>query len=224
MTFQTLIDVDSLRGLLGRPKVVVLDCRFDLMKPDAGRLAYLSGPIPGARYADLNRDLSAPVTALSGRHPLPAPSAFAERLSHFGVDNDTQVIAYDEANGSIAARLWWMLRWLGHTQAAVLDGGLKAWTAEGGALQSGDASPGETGPGATGPGATGRGTTGPGILRSRPAHFSSRVDAAAVVGTADVLAAIDRASVGRAATLLVDAPLFRLALGKPTLEPALRST
>src|SRR3979490_2268404 len=138
MMFRTLIGVDSLQDLLGKPGVAVVDCRFDLMKPEAGRQAYLTGHIPGARYADLNRDLSAPIGPYTGRHPLPAPEAFAAWLGAMGIGNDTQVIAYDDINGSIAARLWWMLRWLGHGAVAVLDGGFKAWTAHGGALQAGD--------------------------------------------------------------------------------------
>jgi thiosulfate/3-mercaptopyruvate sulfurtransferase len=136
--FRTLIDVDSLQRLLGKPRLAVVDCRFDLMRPEAGRQAYLTAHIPGARYADLNRDLSAPIGPHTGRHPLPSPEAFARHLSHLGIGNDTQVVAYDEALGSIAARLWWMLRWLGHGAAAVLDGGFKAWTARDGALESGE--------------------------------------------------------------------------------------
>ena len=139
MEFHTLIGVDPLRELLGEPRLAVVDCRFDLMNPDAGRQAYLRSHIPEARYADLNRDLSAPVGPQTGRHPLPAPDAFAAWLGSAGIGNDTQVVAYDDANGSIAARLWWMLRWVGHEAVAVLDGGFKAWSARGGALQSGDA-------------------------------------------------------------------------------------
>src|SRR5580692_2454901 len=131
MEFRTLIDVDSLQELLGKPQVAVVDCRFDLMNPEAGRQAYLAGHIPGARYADLNRDLSAPIGLHTGRHPLPHPAEFAGRLGELGIDNDTQVIAYDDANASYAARLWWMLRWLGHGAVAVLDGGFKAWAARG---------------------------------------------------------------------------------------------
>jgi thiosulfate/3-mercaptopyruvate sulfurtransferase len=138
MTFKTLIDADSLQNLLAKPGLAVVDCRFDLMKPDAGRQAYLAAHIPGARYADLNRDLAAPIGPHTGRHPLPSPEAFAKRLGHWGIGNETQVVAYDEANGSMAARLWWMLRWLGHGAVAVLDGGFKAWTAHGGALESGE--------------------------------------------------------------------------------------
>jgi thiosulfate/3-mercaptopyruvate sulfurtransferase len=138
MMFKTLIDVDSLQNLLGQPRLAVVDCRFDLMNPEAGRQAYLTAHIPGARYADLNRDLSAPIGPRTGRHPLPSPEAFAAWLGAIGIGNDTQVVVYDDANGSIAARLWWMLRWLGHGAVAVLDGGFKAWTAHGGALQAGE--------------------------------------------------------------------------------------
>ena len=133
--FTTLIDVDSLRALAG--PAVILDCRFDLNVPGAGRRAYQEAHIPGARYADLNHDLSSPVTSTSGRHPLPAPDALAGYLSAAGVGDPTQVIAYDEANGSYAARAWWLLRWLGHDSVAVLDGGFKAWVAAGGAIESG---------------------------------------------------------------------------------------
>ena len=141
MRFTTLIGATALRDLLGRPEIAVIDCRFDLMKPDGGRRAYLAGHIPGARYADLNKDLSAPISATSGRHPLPAPSDFALTLARLGVGRDTQVIAYDDSAGAFAARAWWMLRWLGHQAAAVLDGGIKAWVSEGGALQSGEEKP-----------------------------------------------------------------------------------
>ncbi|MEA3198350.1 MAG: thiosulfate/3-mercaptopyruvate sulfurtransferase, partial [Gammaproteobacteria bacterium] len=108
MTFKTLIDVGSLQAQLGNPRLTVVDCRFDLMNPDAGRQAYAQAHIRGARYADLNRDLSAPIGPHTGRHPLPSPEAFATTLGALGIGNDTQVIAYDESNGSIAARLWWM--------------------------------------------------------------------------------------------------------------------
>ena len=139
MEFHTLIGVDSLQKLLGEPRLAVVDCRFDLMNPGAGRQAYLRAHIPDARYADLNRDLSAPIGADTGRHPLPAPETFAAWLGAAGIDNGAQVVAYDDANGSIAARLWWMLRWVGHDAVAVLDGGFKAWAARGGALQPGEA-------------------------------------------------------------------------------------
>src|SRR5258708_24765514 len=129
MTFKTLIGVGALQELLGKPRLAVVDCRFDLMNPEAGRQAYLRAHIPGARYADLNRDLSAPIGPHTGRHPLPPPEAFAARLGALAVSDDTQVVAYDEANRSIAARLWWMLRWLGHDTAAVLAAAFNAGTA-----------------------------------------------------------------------------------------------
>jgi thiosulfate/3-mercaptopyruvate sulfurtransferase len=138
MVFRPLIDAGSLQALLGTPQLVLIDCRFDLIRPAAGRQAYLEAHIPGARYADLNRDLSAPVGAHTGRHPLPAPAAFAATLTRLGVGNDSKVIAYDDANGSFAARLWWMLRWVGHEAVAVLDGGFQAWRNLGGPLQSGE--------------------------------------------------------------------------------------
>jgi len=139
MAFKTLIGVNSLQELLGGPRLIVVDCRFDLSDPGAGRRAYLRAHIPGARYADLDRDLSAPIGPHTGRHPLPTPDAFAARLGELGIGNDSQVVAYDDANGSIAARLWWMLRWVGHDAVAVLDGGFKAWAAHGGALDVGAA-------------------------------------------------------------------------------------
>jgi thiosulfate/3-mercaptopyruvate sulfurtransferase len=141
VTFTTLISAAALRDLIGKPEIAVIDCRFDLMNPGGGRRAYLQGHIPGARYADLNRDLSAPISAASGRHPLPKPDEFAGTLARLGVGRATQVVAYDDGAGAFAARAWWMLRWIGHPAAAVLDGGLKAWVSEGGELQSGEEKP-----------------------------------------------------------------------------------
>src|SRR5579871_4923788 len=111
MTFSTLIDATSLRALLGKPENVVIDCRFDLGNPAAGRDAYLAGHIPGALYADLNHDLSGPITPSSGRHPLPSPQALAATLRRLGIGSDTQVVAYDDSAGAFAARAWWLLRW-----------------------------------------------------------------------------------------------------------------
>ncbi len=141
MDFKTTIDAAALKALIGRPAVAVLDCRFDLAAPEAGRQAYLRQHIPTARYADLNRDLSGPPSANSGRHPLPQPERMGARLAELGVGDGSQVIAYDDANGSIAARAWWLLRWLGHERVAVLNGGFKAWIAAGGALESGEPPP-----------------------------------------------------------------------------------
>jgi thiosulfate/3-mercaptopyruvate sulfurtransferase len=144
MISTTLIDLRELATLLdasGDPaavsRVVVLDCRFDLAAPDAGRQAYVRAHIPGAHYTDLNQDLAGPIAADSGRHPLPAADALAKRFRAFGIGAHTQVVVYDAANGSFAARAWWLLRWLGHTQVAVLDGGFQAWLASGGATEAG---------------------------------------------------------------------------------------
>jgi len=131
MTYTTLIDCETLHRHLQDPAWVVVDCRFDLLQPEAGREAYQHGHINGAHYADLNRDLSSPVTATSGRHPLPEPQQFAQQLAHWGISNTSQVVVYDANNGLYASRLWWMLRWLGHEAVALLDGGLAAWQARG---------------------------------------------------------------------------------------------
>jgi thiosulfate/3-mercaptopyruvate sulfurtransferase len=181
VTFTTLIDAAALRELVGRPDTAIVDCRFDLLNPEGGRRAYLEGHIPGARYADLNQDLSAPITPSSGRHPLPAAADFAATLERLGVGRATQVIAYDDCSGAFAARAWWLLRWTGHEAAAVLDGGIKAWIGSGGALESGEAKPQPSA------------TAGLG-RRSAP------VDAAAVIDTAEVEAGLTDPSF-----LLIDA-------------------
>jgi thiosulfate/3-mercaptopyruvate sulfurtransferase len=137
MTFRTLIDATALAASMGRPELAIIDCRFNLMQPRAGRDAYLAGHIPGARYASLDEDLSAPVTRASGRHPLPHPADLAATLRRLGVSHSSQVVAYDASDGSFAARLWWLLRWAGHEAVAVLDGGMAAWRAAGHGAESG---------------------------------------------------------------------------------------
>jgi len=127
MTIRTLITAEALAERLGDARLRLFDCRFDLARPDDGHRRYLDDHLPGAVYAHLNRDLSGPVTATSGRHPLPAPGVFEARLRAWGVDDDSAVVVYDDSNGMYAARLWWMLRWLGHDAVAVLDGGLRRW-------------------------------------------------------------------------------------------------
>jgi thiosulfate/3-mercaptopyruvate sulfurtransferase len=127
MTTRTLIQAEALAERLDDPRLRLFDCRFDLARPDAGRERYLDEHLPGALYADLNRDLSAPATSTSGRHPLPSPGAFAARLRAWGVDRDSRVVTYDDGSGAYASRLWWMLRWVGHDDVAVLDGGMRRW-------------------------------------------------------------------------------------------------
>lgn len=122
----TLIDAEALKPLLGQADLLLVDCRFDLMNPDVGRQAFAQSHLAGAVYADLNRDLSDLSRPGLGRHPLPTPSRFAEVLSHLGFRPGQAVVAYDQGNGAYAARLWWMLRWIGHRSVAVLNGGLQA--------------------------------------------------------------------------------------------------
>ncbi len=129
--FTTLIDTADLARRLNDPDWVIVDCRFSLADPDQGRRAYAAAHIPHAVYADLEQDLSAPaVPGQTGRHPLPAVTTLAERLGDWGVGPGVQVVAYDEADGSFAVRLWWLARWLGHRTVAVLDGGWRAWCAD----------------------------------------------------------------------------------------------
>lgn len=128
--FRTLIDPQTLAAHLHDADWVVCDCRFKLSDAHAGRRAYAQAHIPGARYVHLNEDLAGPVTASTGRHPLPDPAKLAQALGQWGIDRNTQVVAYDDSFGSMAARLWWLLRWLGHDAVAVLDGGLPVWQRE----------------------------------------------------------------------------------------------
>ena len=134
MKYTTLVDAATLAAHRADPAWRVVDCRFELSSPDAGAAAYAAGHIEGAVYAHLDHDLAGPRSATSGRHPLPEPAALAATLGRLGIGAGTQVVAYDDAGGIYAARLWWLLRWLGHDAVAVLDGGLAAWRAAGGAL------------------------------------------------------------------------------------------
>jgi thiosulfate/3-mercaptopyruvate sulfurtransferase len=128
----TLIATADLAARLGDPALVVVDVRHDLAQPrEWGERRYAESHIPHARFAHLDRDLSAPMTGRNGRHPLPSPEAAARTLGRLGIGADTQVVAYDQGSGMFAVRLWWMLRWLGHEAVAVLDGGFDKWTREG---------------------------------------------------------------------------------------------
>ena len=124
-----LIDASSLAQRLGDPAWVIVDCRFTLTDPTAGHAAYSRSHIPGARYADLDRDLARAPGPSDGRHPLPSRDIVAALLGSWGIDSRSTVVAYDEGSGAVAARLWWMLRWLGHGESLVLDGGFAAWEA-----------------------------------------------------------------------------------------------
>ena len=130
MTFTTLIDTGALARHLADPRWVIVDCRFTLTDPAAGRRAYDTGHIPGARYAHLNEDLSGPIAPRTGRHPLPDPNALAQKLGAWGIDESKQVVVYDDSFGAMASRLWWLLRWLGHETVALLDGGYPKWVRE----------------------------------------------------------------------------------------------
>ena len=123
----TLIEPAALTVHLADPDWAIVDCRFELARPEWGALAWAAGHIPNARYAHLDRDLSGAHTALTGRHPLPAIAALTTTFGRWGIDKEVQVVAYDQGAGAYAARLWWLLRWLGHEQVAVLDGGFAAW-------------------------------------------------------------------------------------------------
>lgn len=130
MSYTTLITPEQLLPRLTDPGWAVFDCRFKLEDPEAGRKAYLDSHIAGAVYAHLDHDLSGPKTGTNGRHPLPDADSLVMTFSAWGISDSTQVVAYDDVGGGLAAaRLWWLLKYIGHDQAAVLDGGWQAWTA-----------------------------------------------------------------------------------------------
>jgi thiosulfate/3-mercaptopyruvate sulfurtransferase len=131
-----LISATDLMQSLADPNMRVIDCRWYLGEPGAGIEAYRQGHLPNARYAALDTDLAG--TAGPGRHPLPTPVAFATTMGALGVNENTMVVAYDDCGGAVASRLWWMLTDQGHDAVAVLDGGIQAWTAEGGTLVDSD--------------------------------------------------------------------------------------
>lgn len=178
-----LISAAELAAILQRDDVCVIDCRFDLQVPTAGREAWLEAHIPGAVYADLDTDLAGPISASTGRHPLPDPKRFEETLGRWGIDNETEVVVYDAGSGAIAARAWWMMHWLGHSAVRLLDGGFEAWRDGGNVTESG-------------------------AVRRSPAHFSGRVRDDLVITTAEVVAGM---ASGSPVTLLDarDAARFR---------------
>lgn len=168
MPYRTLVDVAELAPLIDAGEVALFDCRFDLADPAAGRRRYEGGHLPGATYLDLDADLSSRSTGRDGRHPLPDRSALAATLAAAGLRAGRQAVAYDDAGGAFAARLWWLLRWLGHEDVAVLDGGIQAWRAAWPALEKG------------GPPAP-----GPGDFRATSEPAMPIVDAATIVASLD---------------------------------------
>src|SRR5882757_4401941 len=175
MILTALVSTEILAQHLDDPDWVVFDCRHDLADPARGRAEYTASHIPTARFLHLDEDLSAPKTGTNGRHPLPDPDAFMGKLGRAGVDSRKQVVAYDAQGGMVAARLWWLLRALGHLPVAVLDGGWNQWISEGRA-QTAEAP------------------------RPQPTRFSGRI-----VNTGWVNAEFVRARLDDPGTVLVDA-------------------
>lgn len=133
-----LIGAEELHSSIGDADLRIVDCRFELMRPEAGRLSYQQKHIPGAVYADLDHDLAAPASAGTGRHPLPDAAVLADTFGRLGISASTQVVVYDDLSGGVAARAWWLLRWLGHERVALLEGGITRWQALGFPLEEGE--------------------------------------------------------------------------------------
>lgn len=164
--YSLLIGAADLLRRIDDPRLRLLDCRFNLLEPGEGHRQYREGHIPSAVYADLNKDLSGEIGPGTGRHPLPPADQLALVFGRFGIGSGTQVVVYDDSGGAIAARAWWLLRWLGHTRVAVLDGGIAAWRAAGGTLE-------------------------PGEVRVRETRFEARPRADRVLETADIVSGLD---------------------------------
>lgn len=130
--FSTLIEANELKAILNNNDLVIVDCRFKLSDPAAGEAAYAQEHIPGAVYAHLDRDLSGEPFTDKGRHPMLSPDAMGALFGRLGIETDSQVVVYDDMRGAIGSRLWWMLRYMGHEAAAVLNGGYPAWEQMGG--------------------------------------------------------------------------------------------
>jgi thiosulfate/3-mercaptopyruvate sulfurtransferase len=131
MVYTTLVDTAAVEHALDTADWAIVDCRFRLEEPSWGEREYLSAHIPGASYAHLDRDLSGKLTGSNGRHPLPSPTTLRRTLGRLGISAGQQVVAYDQDSGLFASRLWWLLRWMGHSEVAVLDGGFGKWITEG---------------------------------------------------------------------------------------------
>jgi thiosulfate/3-mercaptopyruvate sulfurtransferase len=198
--YTTLIEPEDLAAQLARPAVttspwLVVDCRFDLARPQWGANAYTAGHIPGAVYAHLDRDLSGPASVSSGRHPLPTPERLAQTFGDWGIDDAVQVVTYDQGNGAHAARLWWLLRWAGHRAVAVLNGGLAGWSQAGLPLETTPAQP-------------------------QPRTFSVRLTPEEVVSTAELERLVKSGELSSGAAMLVDARAAdRFAGENETIDP-----
>lgn len=129
--FTNFIKTEQLAQFYSQPNWIILDCRFDLQKPEWGFIDYQRAHIPGAIFVDLNQELSGPITPKTGRHPLPEPNFFAQLIAKLGITPEKQVVVYDTANGAFSARLWWMLRACHYDRAAILEGGFDKWVKEG---------------------------------------------------------------------------------------------
>ena len=140
MNRKILVSAAELDSLIGNGRAIAVDCRFDFANPEKGRADWLAGHVPGAAYAHLDDDLSSPVEAHSGRHPLPSTTKFAEFLGRIGWTPGTLLVAYDEGSSAVASRLWWLMEYFGQA-AALLDGGLAAWRAAGLTLEAGEPTP-----------------------------------------------------------------------------------
>lgn len=171
--YDTLISIAQAAELVSTRTCRLFDCSFDLGDPQKGGAIFAAGHLPDAQYLDLDHDLAGPVTGSNGRHPLPDPCILVDRLRRAGLNNGDQVIAYDNAGGPFAARLWWLLRWLGHDQVAVLDGGVGDWEAAGYLVERGK------------PVQPPRGNFAPGTIRT-----ARVVDAAAVMDNLSTRAAL----------------------------------
>ena len=138
MSNQTLVSLNQLHELIQAGDCIVVDCRFDLSRPERGRAQWLTGHIPGAFYAHLDDDLAAPIEAHTGRHPLPLTNDFAQYLASIAWTKDKLLVAYDDGSNAISSRLWWLMRYFGQP-AALLDGGLAAWKAARLPMEAGEA-------------------------------------------------------------------------------------
>ncbi len=220
MSQTTLITPRQLAARLEDADLAVIDCRFDLARPQWGREAYANARIPRALYAHLDHDLSGAPAASTGRHPLPPVDALAARLGEWGIDGQVQVVAYDQGPGAYAARLWWLLRWLGHPKVAVLDGGLAAWQQE--RLPLDTTLPGDSRGDAQGDSRAGsRADSGAGAHRGRPARrFEPRPDGDMLASTLEIESLVAKGRIAGADAVLVDARgADRFAGRNETIDP-----